>query len=162
MWTKISPEGAGLLIFLITSKIWQRSCDTGVKLRVNHSVMSNSLWPHEVWPARLLCPWDSPGKNTREGSHSLLQGIFPSQGSNPGLLHCRQILYRLSHQGSPNLDKYLDKLWMPVLDSIWHRETACQILSFHSSFTQQVFLEKLLCVRQCIRHCLIHGYEGGQ
>ena len=45
----------------------------------------------------LLCRWDSPGKNTGVGSHSLLQGIFPTQGLNPHLLHCRQILYRLSH-----------------------------------------------------------------
>ena len=45
---------------------------------------------------------DSPGKNTRVSCHALLEGIFPSQGSNPGLLHCRQILYRLSHQGSLN------------------------------------------------------------
>ena len=52
-------------------------------------------------PTRLLCPWDSPDKNTRVGSHSLLQGIFPTQGLNL-LLHCRQILYRLSHHGSPN------------------------------------------------------------
>ena len=44
---------------------------------------------------------DSPGTNTGMGSLSLLQGIFPTQGSNPGLLHCRQILYHLSHQGSP-------------------------------------------------------------
>ena len=44
---------------------------------------------------------DSPGKNTRVGCHALLQGIFPTQGSNPGLLHCRRILYCLSHQGSP-------------------------------------------------------------
>ena len=44
---------------------------------------------------------DSPGKNTGVGCHALLQGIFPTQGSNPGLLHCRQICYRLSHQGSP-------------------------------------------------------------
>ena len=48
-------------------------------------------------PARLLCPWDSPGKNTGEGCHSLLQGIFSTQGLNPGLLHCRQILYHRSH-----------------------------------------------------------------
>ena len=40
--------------------------------------------------ASLLCPWDSPGKNTRLSSHSLLQGIFPTQGLNPGHLHCRQ------------------------------------------------------------------------
>ena len=44
---------------------------------------------------------DSPGKNTRVGCHALLQGIFPSQGSNPGRLHCRWILYHLRHQGSP-------------------------------------------------------------
>ena len=43
---------------------------------------------------------DSPGKNTGVGCHALLQGIFPTQGSNPGLPHCRQILYHLSHQGS--------------------------------------------------------------
>ena len=51
----------------------------------------------------LLCPWNSPGKNTGVGSHSLLQRIFLTQGSNLGLLHCRQILYSLSHQGSPCL-----------------------------------------------------------
>ena len=43
----------------------------------------------------------SPGKNTEVGCHALLQGIFSTQGSNPGLLHCKQILYHLSHQGSP-------------------------------------------------------------
>ena len=51
-------------------------------------------------PARLLCPWNFPGKNTGVVSHSLLQGIFPTHGSNPGLLHCRQILYCPSHQES--------------------------------------------------------------
>ena len=44
--------------------------------------------------------WDSPGKNTGVGCHALLQEIFPTQGSNLGLSHCRQILYHLSHQGS--------------------------------------------------------------
>ena len=46
---------------------------------------------------------DSPGKNTRVGCHALLQGIFPTQGLNPGLPHCKQILYHLSHQGSPRI-----------------------------------------------------------
>ena len=59
--------------------------------------MSNSLQPHG-----LSSPWNSPGQNTRVGSLSLLQGIFPTQGSNQGLPHCRQILYQLSYQGSPN------------------------------------------------------------
>ena len=51
----------------------------------------------------LLCPWDSPGKNTEVGCHPLLQGIFPNQGLNPGLPLCRWILYHLSHQGSPRI-----------------------------------------------------------
>ena len=53
--------------------------------------------------SRLLCPRDSPGKNTGVGCHFLLQGIFPTQGLKPGLMNCRQILYHLSHQGSPCL-----------------------------------------------------------
>ena len=72
-----------------------------VRVSVNHSVLSDSLRPYGPQPARLLCPWDSPGQNTGMGSHALLQGIFRTRGSNPSLLHCRRILYRLSHQGSP-------------------------------------------------------------
>ena len=47
-------------------------------------------------------PWDSPGKNTGVGCHFLLQWIFPTQESNPGLLHCRQILYQLSYEENPD------------------------------------------------------------
>ena len=53
-----------------------------------------------------LCTWNSLGKNTGVDSHSLLQEIFPTQGSNPGLPHFRQILYSLSHQGSPTHHQY--------------------------------------------------------
>ena len=60
--------------------------------------MSNSLQPHVLYPWRLLRPWNSPGKNTGVGCHFLLQGIFLTQGLNPGLLYCRQIVYCLSHQ----------------------------------------------------------------
>ena len=49
---------------------------------VCHSVASDSVWPHGLWPARLLCPLDAPGKNTGVGRHFLLQGIFPTQGWN--------------------------------------------------------------------------------
>ena len=59
------------------------------------AVVSDSLRPHGLQAARLLCPWDSPGKNTGVGCHALLQGIFPTQGLNPhllGFLHYRQIL----------------------------------------------------------------------
>ena len=64
-------------------------------------VVSVSVRLHGLEPTRLLSPWDSPGKNTGVGCHALLQRIFLTQGSNLGILHCRQILYCLSHQGSP-------------------------------------------------------------
>ena len=51
----------------------------------------------------LYSPWNSPGQNTEVGSLSLLQGIFPTLGSNPGFPHCRWILYQLSHKGSPGI-----------------------------------------------------------
>ena len=68
---------------------------------VSCSVMSDSLWPHGLEPSRLFCPWDFPGEKTGVGFHFLLQGIFPTQGLDPGLPHCRQTFYCLSHQGSP-------------------------------------------------------------
>ena len=52
-------------------------------------------------PQGLYSPWNSPDQNTGEGSLSILQGIFPTHGSNPGLPHCRWVLYQLSYQGSP-------------------------------------------------------------
>ena len=55
--------------------------------------------PMDCSLTRFLCPWDSPGENTRVGFHFLLQENFPTQGSNPGLPHCRHPLYPLSHQG---------------------------------------------------------------
>ena len=54
-----------------------------------------------LWGPMECSPWNSPGQNTGVGNFSLLHGIFPTQGSNPSVLHCRQILYHLSHQGSP-------------------------------------------------------------
>ena len=62
------------------------------------SVMSNSLQP-----LGLYSPWNSPGQNTGVGSLSLLWGIFPTQGSNPGSLHCRQILHQQGHMGSSRI-----------------------------------------------------------
>ena len=92
---------------------------------VSHSVMSNSLQPHGPQTTRLLCPWNSPGKNTRVGNHSLLQGVFPTWESNSGLLLGRQILYLLSRRGRPakvpdelgpqSLYFIPDISWVPVL-----------------------------------------------
>ena len=67
---------------------WSESC----------SVVSDSLWPNGP-----CSPWNSPGQNTEVHSLSLLQGIFPTQGLNPSLSHCRRILYQLSHKGSPTI-----------------------------------------------------------
>ena len=64
----------------------------------NRSVLSDSFWVHGLYS-----PWNSPGQKTGDGSLSFLQGIFPTQGSNPGLLHCRRILYQLNHEGSPRI-----------------------------------------------------------
>ena len=77
---------------------WNAHWGIQVKWSESRSVMSNSLQPHGLCGA-----WNSPGQNTEEGSLSLLQGIFPTQESNPGLPHCRWILYKLSHQGSPRI-----------------------------------------------------------
>ena len=63
-----------------------------------------TLRPHGPKPTRLFRKWASPGKNTGVGCHFLLQGIFPTRGSNPGLLHCKQILYQLSYEGRPYKD----------------------------------------------------------
>ena len=72
------------------------------KWRESPSVVSNSLWPHGLHSS-----WNSPGRNTGVNSLSCLQGIFPSQELNPSLLHCRQILYQLSHKGSPRILKWV-------------------------------------------------------
>ena len=76
----------------------------------NHLVLCSlisSLWKRKLLSCvHSLCPhgpWDSLGQNTGVGSCSLLQGIFPTQGSNPGLPHCRRILYQLSLQSSPRI-----------------------------------------------------------
>ena len=76
------------------------------------------LRPHRPQPTRFLCPWNSPGKNTGMGSHSLLQGIFLTQGLNLGLLHFRQILYCLRQQGSAEIVSRVIKMINQDLMSI--------------------------------------------
>ena len=86
--------------------------------------MSDSLWPHGLYPARLLCSWNSPGKNTGVG-RCFLQGVFPTQGSNPRLLHCKRILchwttreaatlmlYHFKKAGKANI-REIKKFWHP-------------------------------------------------
>ena len=65
--------------------------------------MSDSLQPYGLYDLRLYSPWNSLDQNPGVDSLSLLQGIFPTQGPNLGLLNCRWILYQLSHKGSPRI-----------------------------------------------------------
>ena len=89
----------GLLIwcskYLVT--IWSSQVALSEWLEVAQSC------PTPLWPRGLYSLWNSLGQNTGVGSLSLLQGIFPTQGLNPGLPHCRQILSQLSHRGSPQV-----------------------------------------------------------
>ena len=82
------------------------------KWKWSRSVVSDSLWPHGLQPVRLLCPWDFPGKNTGMGCHFLLQGIFPTQGLNLGLPHCRQMLLPSEPPGKFMCDKREYNLYM--------------------------------------------------
>ena len=94
------------LVVCFKEKMWS-PCQAGLPAAIigesgseSRSLMSNSLQPHGLYSPR-----NSPGQNTEVGSLSLLQGIFPTQGSNQGVLHCRRILYQLSYQGIPGQTK---------------------------------------------------------
>ena len=95
--------------FIVLSMVMHRNImpqilwETKIEIRKwSHSVMSDYLWLRGLLPTRIPCPWDFPGKSTRVACHFLLQGIFLTQGPNPSLLHCKQTLYHLSHQGTPS------------------------------------------------------------
>ena len=96
------------LIYSVCYFIKSGVCLTETQKLLVALVVSSSLQPHELQRTRFLCSRDFQGKNTGLGCHSLLQGIFPTQGFNPSLqlvLHCRQILYHLSHQGRSETQK---------------------------------------------------------
>ena len=73
----------------------------------NPSITKGKLLSDSLQPHGLYSPWNSTGQNTGVGSLSILQGTFPTQGSNPGLPHCWQILYQLSHKGSPGILEWI-------------------------------------------------------
>ena len=84
-----------------SSRVFSFQSSLSVALVLSCSAVSDSLWPHGLWPTRLLCPWDFPGKNIGMGSHFLFQGIFLTQGLNLCLLHWQMDYLPLNHQGSP-------------------------------------------------------------
>ena len=109
------------------------------------SVISNFLQPVYCSPPHSSDHRDSPGKNTGVGCHVLLQGIFPTQGLNPGLPHCRQILYHLSYQGSPRI---LEWVAYPFSrESSWPRNrtgASCIVGRFFTSWATREALVYLM------------------
>ena len=136
-WWSKGPKGAGVELTVEGSqnssyfKNKSESC----------SVVSDSLQPYGLYSSR-----NSPGQNTGVGSLSLLQGIFPTRGSNPGLPHCRQILYQLSHKRKGRLKR---SFWEQAKWGSWwvaghSRTTFGQnpkwqlVLRFHEHITAQM------------------------
>ena len=96
-WAIREAQPLWLLVYIFW--VMLKKMVTGIKWKSESEslpVVSYSLWPHGLYSS-----WNSPGQNTGVGSFSLLQGIFPTEGLNPDLLHCRRILYQLSSQRSP-------------------------------------------------------------
>ena len=122
--TQALAQGAGGAVSV--SQFWTLVWGTRVPEERHHraqrldgetrSVVPDSARPHGLQPARLLCPWDSPGQNTGVGSPSLLQGIFPTQGSNPGLLHWQ--VYSL-----PSIQHPPPNLYPPQTQNVPYLET---------------------------------------
>ena len=118
----VSP--AAFFIYSLRSPVKSESC----------SVLSDTLQPHGV-----LSPWNSPGTNTGVGSLSCLQGIFPTQGSNPGLPHFLGILYCQSHMGSPRILEWV--AYPYSRGSSWPRNQARVSCTAGKSFTSSAARE---------------------
>ena len=127
---------------------WKLKWKSGNESR---SVMFDSLRPHG-----LFSPWNSPGQNTGVGSRSLLQGIFPTQGSNPGLPHCRWILYQLSHEGSSRILEWVGYLFWS--GSSWLRNwtgVSCITGGFFTSWATREAIQPYKGMK--FWHMLQHG-----
>ena len=122
---------------------------------VCHSAMSNSLQSPGLSSSKLLCPWNSPGKNTGVGSHSLLPGIFLMQGLNLHLLYCRQILCHPSHQESPRRVK-------PFVDSCSDFSDLCTRTGMHSDYVASLSFRdsELTEGGSCL--VIVWGHEGSR
>ena len=110
----------------------------------SHSVVSNFLQPHGLYPTRLLCPWNSSGKNARVDNHSFLQGIFLTQGSNQGLLHhkraqmptCIKRVVGECSNGIHKLPNLREFSTTPYFFSSWHIVVHSSLMIFCISVAQ--------------------------
>ena len=128
-YSNTKPERLTFLWYGSTISIYDVSAGRPSKSE-SWPVVSNSLRPHGLYS-----PWNSPGQNTGVGSLSLLQGIFPTQGLNPDFLHCRWILYHLSHKGSPRILEWVASSF--YRGSCWHRNqtgVSCIVGRFFTSW----------------------------
>ena len=89
------------LFVLFPLRLWKSPEHTRCRCRCVCDQLCLTLRPHGLQPTRLLCPWDSPSKNTGVACHFFFQGIFPIQGSNPCLLHWQADSLLLNRQRSP-------------------------------------------------------------
>ena len=107
---------------------------------------------------RLYSPWNSPGQNSGVGRFSLLQGTFPTQGSNPGLSHSRQILYQLSHQRSPKT--YPFSRGSSQLEN--RTQVSCRQILYQLSYqgTKDATIKGPACHNKVRRSCVLHLGSG--
>ena len=119
---------------------------------LSHSVMPSFLRPHGLHPARLLCPWGFSREEHWVVCHALLQGIFPTQRSNPGLPHCRWILYQLNHQGS-HIYTYLHTNLLP-----WKLSCVKNLLAMQETQVWFLSLENPLEKGQSTNYIYIYIY----
>ena len=102
-----------------------------------------TLRPNGLQAARLLCPQNSPGKSTGVGCHALLQGMFLTQGSNPGLLRCRRILYRLSQQGHSTGTYLISSGFFPVIAMNSHQRKDGKKENINTSKSKRIQMDML-------------------
>ena len=130
------------------------------------------LWPHGLWPAGLLCPWDIPGKNPGAGCHFLLQGIFPTQESNLRLLRGRQILYHWATWKAPHciiFQKSLEIQWRNILTGCRSKskntDHKVEIPIINNSAKTVLLPEILSSLEPCLalvnHSSSSHGWRGG-
>ena len=116
-----------------------------------------------VWLFATPCPWNSPGQNTGVGSLFLLQGIFPTQESNPGLLHCRRILYQLSHKGNPRVLQWIAYSFSRGSSQPRNRtQVSCLAGSFFTGWTRREDCRGTEFLIQWWWECQMLGHFGRQ
>ena len=137
-------------IYIMNAQLFNESVYVDI-FEYDISVVSDSLWPHGLYS-----PWNSPGQDTGVGSLSLLQGIFPTQESNPGPLHCRWILYQLSHKESPRI---LEWVAYPFYSGSFKPRNLTGVSCIASGFFTNWTIREALYIAQTFNIMFNHKYS---